>query len=99
MWTVEVQRALDTGANATKDSAKVDQVFTPGGTYRFGLAIMDDTGSNHSVAAQPIALTLSAEAPTDLPATGGIAFPLAAVAIGSGLVAVGAALVLRRKRG
>jgi hypothetical protein len=27
MWTVEVQRALDTGANAIKDGDKVDQVF------------------------------------------------------------------------
>jgi len=99
MWTVEVQRALDTGANATKDGDKVDQVFTPGGTYHFGLAIMDDTGSNHSIAAQPIALALSAEAPTDLPVSGGLAFPLAAVAIAGGLVAAGAGLVLRRKRG
>jgi len=99
MWTVEVQRALDTGANATKDDATVDQVFTPGGTYRFGLAIMDDTGSQHSVSAQPIALTLSTGAPTALPVSGGIAFPMAPIAIGGGLVAIGAGLVLRRRRG
>ena len=97
-WTVEVQRALDTGANAAKDGAKVDQVFSPGGTYHFGLAVMDDTGSNHSIAASPIALTLSAEAPTELPVTGGTAFPLAMVAIAGGLMAAGAGLVLRRKR-
>jgi thiosulfate dehydrogenase len=39
------------------------------------------------------------ETPAELPATGGIAFPLAAVVIASGLVAVGAGLVLRQKRG
>jgi hypothetical protein len=27
MWTVEIQRTLDTGANAIKDGDKVDQVF------------------------------------------------------------------------
>ncbi|MFQ5857801.1 MAG: ethylbenzene dehydrogenase-related protein [Anaerolineae bacterium] len=96
-WTVEVQRALDTGANASKDGAKVDQVFAPGGTYHFGLAIMDDTGSNHSFAASPIALTLSTEAAA-APVTGGVPFPLAAVAIAGGLVIIGAGLVLRWRR-
>ena len=38
------------------------------------------------------------ETPAELPATGGIAFPLATVVIASGLVAVGTGLVLRRKR-
>ncbi len=68
VWTVEVKRALDTGANALKDGQKVDQVFEAGETYHFALALMDDTGSNHSVSAGTIALVLSSPA---LPATGG----------------------------
>jgi hypothetical protein len=68
VWTVEVKRALDTGANALKDGQKVDQIFEAGKTYHFGLALMDDTGSNHSVSTGPIALVLSSPA---LPVTGG----------------------------
>jgi LPXTG-motif cell wall-anchored protein len=99
VWTVEVERALDVGANAVKDGEKVDQILAPGGTYHFGLAIMDDTGSNHSVAASSIALALESRAVTVLPATGGEALPPALMGVvAAGLIALISGLLLWRRR-
>ena len=51
MWTLEISRPLDTGENANgNDGAPVDVLFVPGEPYFFGLAVMDDTMSDHSVA-------------------------------------------------
>ena len=51
MWTLEIKRARDTGENALgTDGAPVDVTFTPGTPYFFGLAVMDATETDHSVA-------------------------------------------------
>ncbi len=98
VWTVEVKRALDTGANALKEGEKVDQVFDLTETYHFGLAIMDDTGSGHSVSAAPIALTF---AQPMLPVTGDEAEALSPYVVGGAMllvVAVGVLLWARKRQ-
>jgi len=97
-WTVEFQRALNTGENATKDGTPVDIVFDTAKTYLIGLAVMDDTGSNHSTNSGVVALDFAAP-PAGLPVTGGVtgALTQAALVIG-GLAALGAAAFLRRQR-
>jgi hypothetical protein len=42
VWTLEMARALNTGANATKGDKKIDVVFEPGKTYYFGISVFDN---------------------------------------------------------
>jgi len=42
VWTLEMARALNTGANAVKGEKKVDVVFEPGKTHAFGISVFDN---------------------------------------------------------
>jgi len=42
VWTLEMSRALNPGANAVKDGKKIDVVFEPGKTYHFGISVFDN---------------------------------------------------------
>ncbi len=42
VWTLEMSRALNPGANALKDGKKIDVVFEPGKTYHFGISVFDN---------------------------------------------------------
>ena len=42
VWTLEMSRALNTGANAAKGEKKIDVVFEPGKTHHFGISVFDN---------------------------------------------------------
>ena len=97
MWTVEFQRSLNTGDNATKDGTPVDVVFDTAKTYLFGVAVMDDAGSSHSTNAGVVALDFAAP-PAGLPVTGGVPGALVQTAIvAGGLAALSLAASLRKR--
>lgn len=65
LWTLEISRALDTGANAIgEDGDAIDITFVPGVPYFFGLGVMDDTLAEHSVSTFSIGFIMGGDAPT-----------------------------------
>jgi Ethylbenzene dehydrogenase len=64
LWTLELSRALDTGANAIgEDGDPIDITFEPGMPYFFGVGVMDDTLTNHSTNTFSIGFIMGGDVP------------------------------------
>lgn len=49
-WTLEMQRDLDTGPNASKNGKRLDVILNPVNIYAFAIAVFDNSeGMDHSL--------------------------------------------------